>query len=147
MPARDEEIHHAQEEGIEFHLLCNPVEILGDEHNAVRGIRSIRMELGEPDESGRRRPVPVPGSEFELPCDVVIMAIGNKPNPLIPNTTPDIKLTRWGTIEADEKTGQTSKKKVYAGGDIVSGAATVILAMGAGRIAARAIHENLSPGK
>jgi len=137
MPARKAEIHHAQEEGIEFHLLCNPVAILADDKGYVRGIRCVRMELGEPDSSGRRRPVPVKGSEFELACDVVVIAIGNNPNPLIPNTTPDLTVTKWGTIAADERDGRTSKKHVYAGGDIVTGAATVILAMGAGRTAAR----------
>ncbi|MBN1981135.1 MAG: NADPH-dependent glutamate synthase [Chitinivibrionales bacterium] len=139
MPARIAEIHHAKEEGIEFNLLCNPTEILSDERGFVRAIRCIRMELGEPDESGRRRPVPVKGSEFEIPADVVIIAIGNRPNPLIPDTTPDIKTSKWGTIVANEEDGRTSKKYVYAGGDIVTGAATVILAMGAGKRAARAI--------
>jgi glutamate synthase (NADPH/NADH) small chain len=144
MPARKAEIHHAKEEGIDFNVLCNPVEILADEQGAVRGMRCIRMELGEPDDSGRRRPVPVEGSEFELECDVVIIAIGNKPNPLIPDTNPDVEVTRWGTIVADENTMATSKKGVFAGGDIVSGAATVILAMGQGKIAAKAIDEYLS---
>jgi len=143
MPARKAEVHHAKEEGIEFNLLCNPVEILSDEKGFARAIRCIRMELGEPDASGRRRPVPVKGSEYEIPCDVVIIAIGNSPNPLIPNTTPDIEVSKWGTIVADEKTGRTSKKQVYAGGDIVTGAATVILAMGAGKVAARSVVEDL----
>jgi glutamate synthase (NADPH/NADH) small chain len=143
MPARKAEIHHAKEEGIEFNLLCNPVEILADEKGVVTGIRCIRMELGAPDESGRRRPVPVAGSEFVIACEVVVVAIGNSPNPLIPNTTPDIKVSKWGTIEADEKSGRTSKKFVYAGGDIVTGAATVILAMGAGKVAAKSIMEDL----
>ncbi len=143
MPARNAEIHHAKEEGIEFNLLTNPIEILADEKGFVKGIRCIRMELGEPDESGRRRPVPIKGSEFEIPCDVVIIAIGNKPNPLIPNTTPDIDVSKWGTIVASEEDGRTSKKYVYAGGDIVTGAATVILAMGAGKVAARSIAEDL----
>jgi glutamate synthase (NADPH/NADH) small chain len=143
MPARKAEIHHAKEEGIEFNLLCNPVEILADEKGVVTGIRCIRMELGVPDESGRRRPVPVAGSEFVIACEVVVVAIGNSPNPLIPNTTPDIKVSKWGTIEADEKSGRTSKKFVYAGGDIVTGAATVILAMGAGKVAAKSIMEDL----
>jgi glutamate synthase (NADPH/NADH) small chain len=144
MPARKAEIHHAKEEGIEFNLLCNPVEILADEKGVVTGIRCIRMELGAPDESGRRRPVPVAGSEFVIACEVVVVAIGNSPNPLIPNTTPDIKVSKWGTIEADEKSGRTSKKFVYAGGDIVTGAATVILAMGAGKVAAKSIMEDLA---
>jgi len=143
MPARDAEIHHAKEEGIEFHLLCNPTEILVDDKGFVKGIRCIKMQLGEPDESGRRRPVPIEGSEFVMDCDVVINAIGNKPNPLIPNTTPDIETTKWGTIVANEADGRTSKKNVYAGGDIVTGAATVILAMGAGKIAAKSIMEDL----
>ncbi len=143
MPARNAEIHHAKEEGIKFNLLCNPNEILADEKGFVKGIRCIRMELGEPDDSGRRRPVPIEGSEFEIECDVAIVAIGNKPNPLIPDTTPDIEVSRWGTIIADDTTMATSKKGVFAGGDIVSGAATVILAMGQGRIAAKSIHEYL----
>ena len=143
MPARNAEIHHAKEEGIEFNLLTNPIEILAGEKGFVKGIRCIRMELGEPDDSGRRRPVPVQGSDFEIECDVVIIAIGNKPNPLIPNTTPDIDISKWGTIVASEEDGRTSKKYVYAGGDIVTGAATVILAMGAGKVAARSIVEDL----
>lgn len=147
MPARNAEIHHAKEEGIKFNLLCNPIEILANDKGFVRGIRCIRMELGEPDSSGRRRPVPIEGSEFEIECDVAIVAIGNKPNPLIPDTTPDIKISRWGTIVTDEKTMATSKKGVFAGGDIVSGAATVILAMGQGRIAAKSIHEYLQKGE
>jgi len=143
MPARNAEIHHAKEEGIEFNLLTNPIEILADEKGFVKGIRCIRMELGEPDDSGRRRPVPIQGSEFEIERDVAIIAIGNKPNPLIPNTTPDIDVSKWGTIVADEEDGRTSKKYVYAGGDIVTGAATVILAMGAGKVAAGSIIEDL----
>jgi glutamate synthase (NADPH/NADH) small chain len=145
MPARNAEIHHAKEEGIDFNLLCNPVEIFANEDGFVKGIRCIRMELGEPDDSGRRRPVPLEGSEFDIECDVVIIAIGNSPNPLIPSTTPDIKTSKWGTILADEADGRTSKKFVYAGGDIVTGAATVILAMGAGKNAAKSIMEDL-PG-
>jgi glutamate synthase (NADPH/NADH) small chain len=143
MPARLAEIHHAKEEGIDFHFLCNPVEILADERRFVRGIRSIRMELGEPDASGRRRPIPIPGSEFELECDVVVIAIGNKPNPLIPSTTKQIQVSKWGTIVAKEEDGRTSMQHVYAGGDIVTGAATVILAMGAGRNAAASIEYDL----
>jgi glutamate synthase (NADPH/NADH) small chain len=143
MPARRAEVHHAKEEGIEFRLLCNPVEILTDGNGAVTGIRCIRMELGEPDESGRRRPVPVKGSEFVIDCEVVVVAIGNSPNPLIPDTTPDVKVSAWGGIVADGKTGRTSKPRVYAGGDIVTGAATVILAMGAGKTAAKSIIEDL----
>ncbi|MBD3345321.1 MAG: NADPH-dependent glutamate synthase [Chitinivibrionales bacterium] len=143
MPARAAEIHHAEEEGIQFNLLCNPVEIIQDEKGFVEGIRCIRMKLGEPDSSGRRRPVPIEGSEFVIDCDVVIIAIGNKPNPLIPRTSPDIEVSKWGTIEADEEDGRTSKKHVYAGGDIVTGAATVILAMGAGKRAAQSIIKDL----
>ncbi len=141
MPARVEEIHHAEEEGVEFQLLTNPVRIIGDENGWVRAMECIRMELGEPDESGRRRPQPIPGSEFELPVDAVVVAIGNSPNPLIPSTTPKIQTTRRGTIVADEETGATTMPGVYAGGDVVTGAATVILAMGAGKKAGEAIHE------
>jgi len=147
MPARNEEIHHAEEEGIKFKLLNNPTRILGDEQHRVVGMECIRMELGEPDSSGRRRPVPVEGSEFILELDTVIVAIGNKANPLIPQTTPELKVSRWGTIEVDEETMETSMKGVFAGGDIVSGAATVILAMGQGKIAARSIDEYLRTGK
>jgi glutamate synthase (NADPH/NADH) small chain len=147
MPARKAEVHHAKEEGIEFNLLCNPTEILADDRGRVKGIKCIRMELGEPDESGRRRPVPVAGSEFVIACDVVVIAVGNSPNPLIPNTTPDIAVSQWGTIVADEKNGRTSKKFVYAGGDIVTGAATVILAMGAGKMAAKSIIDDLLGSK
>jgi glutamate synthase (NADPH/NADH) small chain len=143
MPARSAEIHHADEERIRFELLCNPVEILADERGFVRGIRCIRMALGEPDSSGRRRPVEVPGSEFEIECQVVIIAIGNKPNPLIQDTTPDIGVSKWGTIVAGDVDGRTTKPRVYAGGDVVTGAATVILAMGAGKTAARSIISDL----
>jgi glutamate synthase (NADPH/NADH) small chain len=143
MPARHAEIHHAKEEGIQFHLLCNPVEIIGNQDGRVTTIRCIKMELGEPDSSGRRRPVPVAGSEFDLECDVVIIAIGNTPNPLIPSTSQDIKLSKGGTIVTGENDARTSKKFVYAGGDIVTGAATVILAMGAGKLAARNIMSDL----
>lgn len=144
MPARSAEVHHGEEEGLVFNLLCNPVEILADDKGFVKGMRVQRMALGEPDSSGRRRPVPVPGSEFDIDCDVVVIAIGNTPNPLIPATTPDIHVSKWGTIIVDEKTGRTSKPFVYAGGDIVTGAATVILAMGAGKIAARSIIEDVA---
>jgi glutamate synthase (NADPH) small chain len=143
MPARAAEIHHAKQEGIIFKLLTNPVAVLADDKGFVKGIRCIRMELGEPDESGRRRPVVVKDSEFDIECDVVIIAIGNSPNPLIPETTPDISVSKHGTIVANEADGRTSKKCVYAGGDIVTGAATVILAMGAGKAAARSIVEDL----
>ncbi|NHJ03780.1 MAG: NADPH-dependent glutamate synthase [Candidatus Heimdallarchaeota archaeon] len=143
MPARAEEVHHAEEEGIDFRLLSNPVEIKGDEKNIVRSIRCQRYELGEPDDSGRRRPVPIEGEYFEFDTDLVIIAIGNNANPLIPKTTIDIKTNKWGNIETDEW-GRTSKKFVYAAGDIVTGAATVISAMGGGRKAAIAIHKDLT---
>jgi glutamate synthase (NADPH/NADH) small chain len=144
MPGRDEEIHHAEEEGIKFKLLNNPVRIIGDDHHRVVAMECIKMELGEPDDSGRRRPVPIEGSEFTMELDTVIVAIGNKPNPLIPQTMPELKTTKWGTIVVDEETMVTSVPGVYAGGDIVSGAATVILAMGQGRIAATAINQYLA---
>lgn len=143
LPARAEEVHHAQEEGIDFRLLNNPVEIIGDETGAVKAIKSIRMELGEPDESGRRRPVEKPGSEFELAVDTVIIAIGTRANPLIGNSTPGLELTKRGYILADEETGATNLDGVYAGGDIVTGSATVIAAMGAGKQAATAIDKYL----
>ena len=142
LPARKEEVHHAKEEGIDFKMLTNPVEILGDERGWVRALRCVRMELGEPDESGRRRPVEVPGSEFEIPTDTVIMALGTSPNPLIARTTPGLETTRRGGLVADEA-GATTRPGVFAGGDAVTGAATVILAMGAGRKAAAAIDEYL----
>ena len=143
MPARAEEVHHAEQEGVKFKLLNNPTRIIGDDRHRVVAMECIRMELGEPDESGRRRPVPVKGSEFIMELDTVVVAIGNSPNPLIPQAMPELKTTKWGTIVVDEKTMQTSVAGVYAGGDIVSGAATVILAMGQGRIAAKAIDEYL----
>jgi glutamate synthase (NADPH/NADH) small chain len=138
-PARAEEIHHAEEEGIEFHWLTNPVEILDDGSNNVRGLRCIRMALGEPDESGRRRPVPVPGSEFEFEADLVVYAIGTNANPILGQTS-GLKLNKWGYIETDERLA-TSIAGVFAGGDIVTGAATVIEAMGAGRKAAQAMKD------
>ena len=141
MPARREEIHHAKEEGVEFNLLCNPVAIYGDEKGRVKSIECIRMELGEPDASGRSRPVPIEGSNFELPVDCVVMAIGNSPNPLIRTTTEGLEANRHGCIVVDEKTMRTSREGVYAAGDAVSGAATVILAMGGGKDAARSIDE------
>ena len=141
-----EEVHHAKEEGIEFRLLTNPVEILGDEKGWVRGIRCIRMELGEPDESGRRTPVPVPGSEFEIETDTVIMSLGTSPNPMIARSTPGLETNRRGCLIADED-GATTRPMVFAGGDAVTGAATVILAMGAGRRAAAAIHKALQSEK
>ena len=143
LPARTEEVHHAEQEGIQFHLLTLPVEILGSDEGWVRGMICQRMELGEPDQSGRRRPIPVPGSEFTLEVDMVVVAIGTGANPLVPSTTPDLQTNKWGYIVADPETGATSKKGVYAGGDIVTGSATVILAMGAGRKAAEAIHKYL----
>ena len=141
LPARAEEVEHAKEEGIVFHLLNNPTQILGDEQGNVKGMECIRMELGEPDDSGRRRPVEVPGSEFVLDVDCVIMAIGTSPNPLIKSTTEGLETQRWGGIIVDEATGLTSRAGVYAGGDAVTGAATVILAMGAGKTAATAIDQ------
>ena len=144
LPARVEEVHHAKEEGIIFDLLTNPVEILTDENGWVNGIKCIRMELGEPDESGRRRPVEVEGSEFVIDVDTVIMSLGTSPNPLISSTTKGLDINRRKCIIAEEETGATSKAGVYAGGDAVTGAATVILAMGAGKTAAQGIHEYLS---
>lgn len=143
LPARREEVHHAHEEGVEFAMLTNPVEVLGDEKGWVRAVRCIRMELGEPDESGRRSPVEVPGSEFEIPADTVIMSLGTSPNPLIARTTSGLDTTRRGCLVADES-GATTREGIFAGGDAVTGAATVILAMGAGRKAAAAIHEYIS---
>jgi glutamate synthase (NADPH/NADH) small chain len=142
MPARREEVHHAREEGIIFDMLTNPVEIIGED-GWVKGLKCVRMELGEPDASGRRRPVEVKGSEYVLDMDIVIMALGTSPNPLIKSSTPGLDTTGWGGIVVNEETGATSKDGVYAGGDAVTGAATVILAMGAGKKAARAIHERL----
>ncbi|MBR3052669.1 MAG: NADPH-dependent glutamate synthase [Firmicutes bacterium] len=141
LPARAEEVHHAKEEGIIFDLLTNPVEILEDENGWVRGIRCIRMELGEPDASGRRSPVEIPGSEFEIDCDCVVMSLGTSPNPLISSTTKGLEINRRKCIVADEADGKTTKIGVYAGGDAVTGAATVILAMGAGRAGAKGIDE------
>jgi glutamate synthase (NADPH/NADH) small chain len=143
MPARQEEIENAEHEGIDFRLLTNPVRLLGDERGWVKQVECLRMELGEPDSSGRRRPVPVKGSEFLTEVDVVVIAIGNGANPLLPSATPGMQLNQKGYIIADPATGATTKPGVYAGGDIVTGAATVILAMGAGRASARAIHEYL----
>ena len=143
MPARREEIHHAKEEGINFKLLCNPTAIKGDDEGWVTKIECVQMELGEPDASGRRRPVVIEGSEFEIKADVVVIAIGQSPNPLIKNTTPDLETNSHGCIVAKEETGETSKIGVYAGGDVVTGAATVILAMGAGKTAAQSIDEFL----
>ena len=144
LPARVEEVHHAKEEGIIFDLLTNPVEIISDDKGWVTGMKCIRMELGEPDESGRRRPVEVPGSEFVMELDTVIMSLGTSPNPLISSTTKGLDTNKWKCIIADENNGKTTKEGVYAGGDAVTGAATVILAMGAGKAAARGIDEYLS---
>ena len=143
LPARAEEVHHAHEEGVEFRMLTNPVEIIGDENGWVKAVRCVRMELGEPDESGRRSPVAVPGSEFEIETDTVIMSLGTSPNPLIASTTKGLETTRRGCLVADEG-GETTREGAFAGGDAVTGAATVILAMGAGRKAAASIHEYLS---
>jgi glutamate synthase (NADPH/NADH) small chain len=144
LPARVEEVHHAKEEGIIFDLLTNPVEILEDENNWVKGMRVIKMELGEPDASGRRRPVEIPGSEYEMELDTVIMSLGTSPNPLISSTTEGLEVNKWKCIVADEEFGKTTKEGVFAGGDAVTGAATVILAMGAGKAAAKGIDEYLS---
>ena len=143
MPARSEEIHHAEEEGIIFHLLTNPVRFMGDENGFVKAMECLRMELGEPDASGRQRPVAIEGSEFTLEVDLVVIAIGSGANPLLTSTLPDMELNKWGNIVADEY-GRTNLPGVYAGGDIVTGSATVIEAMGAGRKAATAIHSYLS---
>ncbi len=143
MPARIEEVHHAEEEGVQFYLLTAPTRFFGDDNGWVTGMECLRMELGEPDESGRRRPVPIKGSEFKLECDMAVVAIGAGPNPLLPTTTPGLDLNKRGYIVADLETGKTSKPGVWAGGDIVTGSATVILAMGAGRKAANSIQEYL----
>ena len=144
LPARVEEVHHAKEEGIIFHLLTNPTEILEDEKGWVKGMKCVRMELGEPDASGRRRPVVIPDSEFTLDVDTVIMALGTSPNPLISSTTEGLEINKWKCIVAEETNGQTSKNGVFAGGDAVTGAATVILSMEAGKAGAKGIHEYLS---
>ncbi len=143
MPARIEEVHHAEEEGVQFYLLTAPTKFLGDDNGWVTGVECLRMELGEPDESGRRRPVPVQGSEFRLECDMAVVAIGAGANPLLPTQTPGLELNKRGYIVADLESGKTTKPRVWAGGDIVTGSATVILAMGAGRKAANSIHEFL----
>jgi glutamate synthase (NADPH/NADH) small chain len=147
MPARKEEVQHAKQEGIQFVTLTNPVELLGNAQGWLEEARCIRMELGEPDASGRRRPMPIHGSEFVLPVSVAIMAVGTTANPLIQSTTPGLKTNQWKYIEADPETLRTSKRGVFAGGDIVTGAATVILAMGAGRKAAKGIDDFLQNGK
>ncbi len=139
-PARREEIHHAEEEGVVFKFLTLPVRYRGDEKGWITGMECLKMKLGEPDESGRRRPIPIEGSEFSIECDLVVVAIGNDPNPLLPRAVPGLKMGRKGTIEIDPATGQTSMKGIFAGGDIATGAATVIEAMGAGKAAARGIN-------
>jgi glutamate synthase (NADPH/NADH) small chain len=143
MPARIEEVHHAEEEGVQFYLLTAPTKFLGNDNGWVTGVECLQMELGEPDDSGRRRPVPIKGSEFKLECDMAVVAIGAGPNPLLPTQTPGLELNKRGYIVADLETGKTAKPGVWAGGDIVTGSATVILAMGAGRKAANSIHEYL----
>ncbi|MEW5908563.1 MAG: NADPH-dependent glutamate synthase [Thermodesulfobacteriota bacterium] len=146
LPARAAEVHHAEEEGIEFLFLTNPTRYLGSEKGRLIGMECLKMELGEPDDSGRRRPIAVKGSEFKIECDLVVVAVGAGANPLLTSSTPDMRLTRWGYIIADPETGKTTKKRVWAGGDIVTGSATVILAMGAGRKAADSIHQYLQWG-
>ena len=143
LPARKEEVHHAKEEGVIFHILINPVEILSDENGWVKGIKCVKMVLGEADDSGRRRPIPIEGSEFVIEVDTVIMSLGTSPNPLIASTTDGLEINKWKCLVADEETGLTTKEGVYAGGDAVTGAATVILAMGAGKKAAKAIDKYL----
>jgi glutamate synthase (NADPH/NADH) small chain len=146
MPARVAELHHAEEEGIRFTLLTNPTRFIGDDNGRLAGMECLKMELGEPDASGRRRPLPIEGSEFRLECDMVVIAVGSMANPLLTRSTEGLALNPRGNIQVEEKTGKTSKKGVWAGGDIVTGQATVILAMGAGRIAADSIHEYLTWG-
>ncbi|MFP3951374.1 MAG: NADPH-dependent glutamate synthase [Candidatus Bathyarchaeia archaeon] len=147
MPARHEEIENADEEGVIFKLLTNPIRFIGNERKEVEQVECIRMRLEEPDESGRRRPIPIEGSEFKIEVDTVVIAIGQSPNPIIQKTTEGLETTRWGTIVVDEETMKTTIDRVYAGGDVVSGAATVISAMGAGKIAARAIHNQIMSDK
>jgi glutamate synthase (NADPH/NADH) small chain len=147
MPARAEEVHHARQEGIDFQMLTAPVEFLSHGNGWLTAARCVRMELGEPDASGRRRPVAVKGSEFDLPLSVAIMAIGTTANPIVQSTTPGLGTDKRGYIQADSETQRTTRPGVFAGGDIVTGAATVILAMGAGRRAARSIHDYLSTGQ
>jgi glutamate synthase (NADPH/NADH) small chain len=147
VPARAEEVHHAEEEGIIFDFLTNPVEVYGSEQGWVTGMRCIRMELGEPDASGRRRPIPIEGSEFDITVDIVVMALGTRPNPLVFTDAEQLERSRWGTAVADAETGRTKMVRVWAGGDIVTGAATVISAMGAGRVAAANIDEYLGNGR
>lgn len=144
LPAREEEVHHAEQEGIIFKLLNNPIKYIGTDSNKIKAIECIKMELGEPDKSGRRRPIPIDGSNFQVDCDLAIVAIGNGPNPILFQSSPNLKLNKWGYIDVNPETNETSIPNVYAGGDIVTGSATVILAMGAGRVAANAMHKKLS---
>jgi glutamate synthase (NADPH/NADH) small chain len=146
VPARSAEVHHAEQEGVEFFFLAAPTQFLGNDKGRVIGMECLKMELGEPDASGRRRPVPLKGSEFELECDLVIVAVGTGANPILTQSTEGLTLNKWGYIQVDEKTGKTTKKGVWAGGDIVTGSATVILAMGAGRIASESMHDFLTLG-
>jgi len=146
VPARGAEVHHAEEEGVEFHFLTAPTKFIGDDKGRVIGMEGLKMELGEPDASGRRRPIPIKGSEFELECDLAIIAVGAGANPLLTKSTEGLKLNKWGYIETEQCTGKTSLKGVWAGGDIVTGSATVILAMGAGRQAANSMHDYLTWG-
>jgi glutamate synthase (NADPH/NADH) small chain len=144
LPARHEEVRHAEEEGVKFMLLTNPVKYIGDDHSQLKAIECIRMQLGEPDSSGRRRPIPIENSNFIINCDIAVVAIGTGSNPILFQTAKDIKRNKWGYVEVNPETNETSVERVYAGGDIVTGSATVIQAMGAGRIAANAIHKKLS---
>jgi glutamate synthase (NADPH/NADH) small chain len=147
MPSRVEEVHHAEEEGIKFHFLTTPTRFIGDENGKVKAMECLKMELGEPDSSGRRRPVPIEGSEFIMEADLAVVAIGNSPNPLIAQTTPQLEVGKWGNVEVDWETMATSMEGVYAGGDIIRGGATVILAMGDARIAANEIDKYLNSKK
>ena len=147
MPARIEEVHHAKEEGVQFLMLTTPTEMVGNDNGVITGMKCLKMELGEPDDSGRRRPVPIEGSEYLLDIDIAVIAIGNGSNPLIHQTSPEIEVNKWGNIVVSGEDMKTSKKGVFAGGDIVTGGATVILAMGAGRSAARAMDEYLVNGR
>ena len=146
MPARNEEIHHAKQEGVIFKLLTSPIEFIGDEHGKIKAVKCIKMELGEPDESGRRRPIPIKDSEFTIKIDTALVAIGQSPNPLIPQSFKKLKVEKRGNLETDED-GRTSVPGIFAGGDIATGAATVILAMGGGKKAARAIDKYLKTKK
>jgi len=146
MPARAEEVHHAEQEGVQFNLLTAPIALYGDAQGSVKELECLRCELGEPDSSGRRRPVPIKDSNFRIPCDVVVLSIGQSPNPLIPQTTPDLAVGKYGVVTVDAETMKTSKRGVWAGGDVATGGATVILAMGQAKIASRSIDEYLGTG-